>query len=193
MGTSSILPFAPVDTGLNLLSDADYLAASDRTTGNQPGVARSRLVNKALRQSSLLAAVIAQFTADRQTSNVGDGLSVAGLQSQFEAALLQFIGAQNQAVLGSSGYVKIPVRVGGTTPFTLIVQWGFYLMPAGVYTATVTLPTAYPTAAGASYVTDTGNSAFPGGAVAPNTSTLTLYKQPSNPNIFNMQWLSLGW
>lgn len=83
MATSNILQFAPTDTGTNLLSDAAYLAASDRTNGNQPGVASAKLNNKALRQSSAVAAGVAQFIATRQATNITDALT----PSQIETAL----------------------------------------------------------------------------------------------------------
>lgn len=72
MATNEILQFAETDTGTNLLTQAEYLADAQRPIGNQPGVARSKLVNKALRQSSLIAAAVAQFIADNQTNNVVD-------------------------------------------------------------------------------------------------------------------------
>ncbi len=72
MGTNNFLPFCPTDTGTNLLDQADYLAASDRTNGNQPGVASSKLVNKAIRQSSCITSQVAQYVADTTGANVLD-------------------------------------------------------------------------------------------------------------------------
>jgi hypothetical protein len=51
MATNEILRFAETDTGTNLLTQSEYAADSQRPIGNQPGVARSKLVNKALRLS----------------------------------------------------------------------------------------------------------------------------------------------
>ena len=70
MATNEILQFAETDTGTNLLTQAEYLADAQRPIGNQPGVARSKLVNKALRQSSLIASGIAEFLADNQSNNI---------------------------------------------------------------------------------------------------------------------------
>lgn len=75
MATNEILPFASTDTGTNLLTQAEYSADAQRTTGNQPGIARSKLVNKSLRQTSLLAAGLAQFLANKQSTNVTDNLT----------------------------------------------------------------------------------------------------------------------
>jgi len=48
MATNNFLPFSPTDTGTNLLTQVEYAAATDRTIGNQPGVASSKLNNKAI-------------------------------------------------------------------------------------------------------------------------------------------------
>ena len=65
MATSTIYPFAPTDTGSNLLTTAEYEADPQRLIGHQPGVARSKLENKALKQSSVMAAALAKFIATR--------------------------------------------------------------------------------------------------------------------------------
>lgn len=87
MATNEILQFAETDTGTNLLTQAEYLADAQRPIGNQPGVARSKLVNKALRQSSLIAAAVAQFIADNQTNNVVDTAAPADIADWIEAAV----------------------------------------------------------------------------------------------------------
>lgn len=87
MATNSILPFASTDTSTNLLTDAEYSADGQRLIGNQPGVARLKLVNKALRQSSIVSAGIAQLIADAQATNVTDALTAAQIATLFKAAL----------------------------------------------------------------------------------------------------------
>lgn len=89
MATNKILKFAELDTTSNLLTDAEYLADAQRVVGNQPGVARSKLVNKALRQSSVVAAAIAQFIADNQLLDVEDSDTVEDLASMFGSALVE--------------------------------------------------------------------------------------------------------
>lgn len=79
MATNEILPFASTDTGTNLLTQAEYSADAQRPIGNQPGVARSKLVNKVLKQSSLVAAAFAKYIADNQSTNVTDSLTVDAL------------------------------------------------------------------------------------------------------------------
>ena len=87
MATNEILQFASTNTGTNLLTQAEYTADAQRTTGNQPGIARSKLVNKALRQSSLLAAGLAEFIADYQANNVTDSLTPQNIADYLLAAI----------------------------------------------------------------------------------------------------------
>jgi hypothetical protein len=94
MATNEILTFAGTDTGTNLLTQAAYAADAQRTIGNQPGIARAQLVNKAFRQASTVAAGLAQFVADNQATNVTDSLTAA----QFAALVVQAIQAQSNPV-----------------------------------------------------------------------------------------------
>lgn len=87
MATNEILPFASTNTGTNLLTQAEYAADAQRTTGHQPGIARSKLENKALRQASLLAAGLAEFIADYQANNVTDSLTPQNIADYLLAAI----------------------------------------------------------------------------------------------------------
>lgn len=69
---NNFLTFTPTSTGTNLLTNGEYLAASDRTNGNQPGVASSKLVNKAIRQSSFITSQLAQFLSNFLTQDIID-------------------------------------------------------------------------------------------------------------------------
>lgn len=75
MATNEILTFATTNTGTNLLTQAEYASDSQRVIGHQPGIARSKLENKVLRQASLLSAGLAEFIADYQANNVTDSLT----------------------------------------------------------------------------------------------------------------------
>ncbi len=87
MATSEILPFAGTDTGTNLLTQAEYLADAQRLIGNQPGIARSKLVNKALHQSSAVTAGVAKFIADNQATDITDGMTAAQFAAAVEVAI----------------------------------------------------------------------------------------------------------
>jgi len=104
MGDNKILPFAETDTGSNLLSQAEYDSDSQRLIGNQPGIARSKLVNKVLRQASIIAGGLAQYIADRQPADVTDTLPVAGVADCLRDAIGGDIqkGAVNTAIAGGT-------------------------------------------------------------------------------------------
>lgn len=90
MATNEILQFAETNTGTNLLTQAEYAADAQRSTGNQPGVARSKLVNKALRQATLLAAGLAEFIADNQANNVTDSLTPQDISDYLTSVIRSF-------------------------------------------------------------------------------------------------------
>jgi hypothetical protein len=96
MATNEILPFATSNIGTNLLTQAEYTADEQRTIGHQPGIARSKLANKAMRQASLMAAGLAEFIADYQANNVTDSLTpqqvadylLVAIQSQIPSGII---------------------------------------------------------------------------------------------------------
>lgn len=88
MAANNILAFGGAAT--TEMTQAAYLATSQRTNGNQPGIADQLLVNKAMHQMSLMATALAQFIADRQPTDVSDTLTpvqVAALLAQSLAGI----------------------------------------------------------------------------------------------------------
>ncbi len=61
MATNEILRFCETDTKSNLLTQTEYENDTERVIGNQPGIARSKFVNKVLRQTSAVAAGVGEF------------------------------------------------------------------------------------------------------------------------------------
>lgn len=111
MATNEILRFAETDTGTNLLTQAEYNADSQRPIGNQPGVARSKLINKALRQTSLIAAGIAEYIADNQANNVTDALTPQNIADYLQAAITGALGVtppqfDNDTSLATTAFVQ---------------------------------------------------------------------------------------
>jgi hypothetical protein len=84
--TNDFLPFCETFTGTNLLTQPDYITDGQRPIGNQPGVARSKLVNKALRQSTYIAAALAQYLSDSTGDNVLDDATPANVIATMVAA-----------------------------------------------------------------------------------------------------------
>lgn len=100
MAANEILPFGTA--GTNELTQANYAADAQRASGNQPGFARSELVNKVLHQTSVISAGVAQFIADRQGAGVTDQLLPSQVAAMLAAAF------SNGAVLGNPGNIALP-------------------------------------------------------------------------------------
>ena len=75
MAVNYIYQFAG-DISALVLNDGDYSSDVQRPVGNQPGVARADLVNKALRQCSYMSTVLAQFIVTHGGESVHDSDSV---------------------------------------------------------------------------------------------------------------------
>lgn len=85
MATNDFLPFAAA-AGANVLAQAAYAALPAVSTGYGSGIAKSEQVNKTLRQSSIMSAVLAQFIADQTGANSVDDGTTATLLANFKAA-----------------------------------------------------------------------------------------------------------
>lgn len=86
MATNNFKPFA-TGAGANVMSQADWEALAALVTGFQSGKASSAQVNKALRQSSVIASVIAQFIANRTGNDVLDNGDTAAIMTNLLTAL----------------------------------------------------------------------------------------------------------
>lgn len=127
-GTNEILPFASTNTGTNLLTQAEYTSDAQRTTGNQPGIARSKLVNKAMRQSSLLAAGLAEFIADYQANNVTDGLTPQQVADYLVNAIL----AVSPIVPDAAETVKGKIEIATSAEAQALASNSLALTPSGL-------------------------------------------------------------
>lgn len=87
MAENKIYKFSETDTGTNLLDDAEYQADPQRAIGNQPGIARSKLVNKALRQSAFVANGVAEFIKEITDEDVSDSDSTSEFVEKFNKAV----------------------------------------------------------------------------------------------------------
>jgi hypothetical protein len=107
MATNDFLPFA-VGSGANVLSQSDYAALSATATGYGSGVAQSAALNKTWRQSSIMAAVLAQFIANQTgTNSVDDGTTSTLLGNLFLATRA----THGVARFTSSGSFIVPAGV----------------------------------------------------------------------------------
>lgn len=159
MATNEILRFAETDTGTNLLTQAEYLDDAQRPIGNQPGVARSKLVNKALRQSSLIAAAVAQFIADNQANNVVDTATPADIADWIEAAV-RSIGIPTAVAGGTADAITADF-----TPNVTLTNGATVIVRAGAANATTT-PTFAPDGLTAKTIVKGNNLALVEGDIA---------------------------
>ncbi len=134
MATNEILPFCGTDTGTNLLTQAEYDADSQRPIGNQPGVARSKLVNKVLKQSSLLASALAQYLADKQATDITDDLTPSAIAALIDSVISAAISVPD-ASTSVKGIIQLATAVEaraaeatkaltGATGQSLVPGWG---------------------------------------------------------------------
>lgn len=86
MATNSILPIA-AGTSADVLSQEEYAALTDLTTGFPSGILPRRKLNKVLRQVSLIAAAVAQVIAD-SGSDVTDSMTAASIATLLKNAIL---------------------------------------------------------------------------------------------------------
>ena len=86
MATNNFKPFS-IASGANVLSQADYEALAALATGFTAGKASSAQINKALRQSSVLANILAQFIADNSGNDVLDDGNPATISANLLLAL----------------------------------------------------------------------------------------------------------
>jgi len=135
-----VLKFVETDTTTNLLTQAEYAADLQRDIGNQPGIARSKLVNKAMRQASLIAAGIAEYVAGKQAVDVTDELTPA----QFAVMLTDALDAEFVKLSGAtmSGALALFGGDTGVTPAqfdndTSIATTAFVQRALGNYAGTV--------------------------------------------------------
>lgn len=90
MAENNFKPFA-VGAGANVLTQTEWEALVALSTGFTAGIARSGEVNKALRQATVMASVLAQYIADTSDSDVLDDGDVSALVVKLKTALNSII------------------------------------------------------------------------------------------------------
>lgn len=99
--TNDFISFCSTNTGTNLLSQSAYVADPQTPIGNQPGVARSQLMNKAVRQATYMAHCLGQFL-----------INVTGQSAFDNATPSQLIATMALAWANPTGII---MAFGGTT------------------------------------------------------------------------------
>lgn len=89
MAKNEFLPFGTA-TSANVLSADEYRELPARNSGFQSGVAKSKELNTAWRQASVIANVVAQFVADNSGQDTLDDGDTAKLLINLQAALKKY-------------------------------------------------------------------------------------------------------
>ncbi len=174
---NDFLPFCGTDTGSNLLTNAEYAADAQRTIGNQPGVARSKLANKALRQASMIASAFAQYVADYLGQNIVDTTNANALfLGQLNTALRPFapeIFSTNAAGAGTfNTRYKFFITAGNATLNATYTNNGV------TYTVTTTIAAGLILTASGNADPLTSGTLTKTGGTGDATLTFTAFKKP---------------
>jgi hypothetical protein len=97
------LPFA-AGSSANVLTQAQYAVLGALTNGFSSGVAQSNAVNKALRQSSIMAAVLAQFVVDQSGQPAIDDGTIATLEANLITAIRN--ATKTSVILNDTGAIN---------------------------------------------------------------------------------------
>ncbi|WP_237448778.1 hypothetical protein [Pantoea sp. Seng] len=147
MATNNFKPFAQA-SGANVTSQADYEALAALLTGFQSGKASSAQINKALRQSSAIASVLAQFIADKSGNDVLDNGSTSTILTNLLLALKGNVVATNPQYFVDAGAANAIVITPSPVITALVDGQVFDIAVAAANTGAVTLKvnalTAYP-------------------------------------------------
>ncbi|HDR9029882.1 TPA: hypothetical protein QDB14_004104 [Burkholderia vietnamiensis] len=113
---NDFLAFA-VGTGANVLGQADYAGSSTLAQGFVAGTASAKTMNKAIRQSSIMSAVLSQFIVNRTSQPVIDDGTTATILANFIAAIESMISAATAPAPGdikvwAGAVADIPTRFG---------------------------------------------------------------------------------
>lgn len=106
MPTNDFKAFA-TGNGANVISQADYLALAALVSGFSSGKASSAQINKALRQSTVMASVLAQFISDSAGVDVLDNGNTASILANLKSGMTALTPGRllNVQVFTSSGTV----------------------------------------------------------------------------------------
>lgn len=152
MSTNDFKVFAG-GAGANVVAQANWPTDPDIALGFQTGTARAAAANKALRQSSIVASMVAQFIVDNAETDALDVGTITALQEGFTEAISAFIttaitGLAPKAGPTFTGVPKAPTATKGTNT-TQLATCAFVQAAVGDYapkaspefTGTPTAPT----------------------------------------------------
>lgn len=118
MATNDFIGFAS-SSSANVMSQADFAAAAEQGAGVQPGMASSKLANKAWRQGANMAAALGRITAARGYDALDNG-DLDALQSSVDDAIsvgtfnrIFFSQTSGSYTAPRTGVYRITIKGGG--------------------------------------------------------------------------------
>jgi len=169
--SNDFLPFA-TGGGANVIDQATYATAASTSAGFSAGIADSQYLNKVWRQSSFIAAAIAQYVANTLSINVNDDGNLSEFVTHLTAALAGLSGGlaneiPYQSAPNTTAFISAPTEPSsltyngsnflwspiaasfGTNGYVIfsngfIAQWGNYTAGTTDTAYTVSLPISFP-------------------------------------------------
>lgn len=166
-----------IGAGSNVVTPATWATTTARFTGFQSGVASSALVNTALRQTSSVTTMIAQFIADTLAQSVADNGNLATLEAQFIAAIQLSVGSPAQAAFWHFGHDTGPVNVMQVTASPVITAYGDGMTVSTFphFSNTTSNPTLSANGLAATVIVHNDGTALNAGDISVNTAIVFEY------------------
>ncbi|AOK32159.1 MULTISPECIES: hypothetical protein [Burkholderia] len=132
MANNDFLPFGAAGSA-NVIDQATYTALSERMFGFKSGIAQSAQLNKVWRQSSIMAAVLAQFIVDQTGRDAIDDGTTATLEANLLAGIRKAAAGRllrTSIYIFNAGQQKViidgaPATTTGATSFTALPATSF--------------------------------------------------------------------
>ncbi|WP_049583112.1 phage tail protein [Photorhabdus luminescens] len=113
MAKNEFLTFG-IAEGANVLSNEEYAALAARVNGFSSGVAKSRELNKAWRQSSIITHILADFIAKESGNDVLDNGNIDALKSNLALAIKNALPEMRDASLTEKGITQLTDKTGNS-------------------------------------------------------------------------------
>ncbi|WP_232446445.1 hypothetical protein [Burkholderia ubonensis] len=172
---NDFLPFA-TGPGANVVDQATYAALTALTTGFLSGTAQSVQLNKVWRQSSIMAAVIAQFIVAQTGQAAVDDGTTATLLANFTKAVNA--ASKQRVILPDTGLVNA-YAAANPVPMTSLPSVSGIVQTISVKTANTGASTYSPDGLASRPIFGLGGAALQGGEMVANgIATLVSYVGP---------------
>ena len=179
------LPFA-TGAGANVLSQAVYAALSSVATGYQSGVAQSAALNKTWRQSSIMAAVVAQFIVNQTGQPAIDDGTMATLLGNLATAIA--VSARQNPVLADTGAANT-YAVANLSAFTAYPTVSGLIIDVSIANANTGASTLNVDGLGIKPIYGLGLQALQGGELVAKGIACLMYIIASTVNSGNGAWV----